>query len=71
MIKSIYKIEPKKPRGRYVLAYYSETGVLIEFKLCGDGWTEEMVKTMFATTPILEQNIQNDTMCKLQYTKLC
>lgn len=71
MIKSIYKIEPKKPRGRYVLAYYSEAGILIELKLCGDGWTSEMVRSMFSTIPISEENIQNDTMCKLIYTKLC
>lgn len=70
MIKTIYKIEAKKPTGRYVLAYYNQESILIEIKLIGSGWTEDMVKSMFSMTPVLEENIQNDIMCKLNYTKI-
>ena len=70
MIKSIYKIEAKKPTGRYVLAYYNQDGVLLEIKLIGNGWSEDKVKSMFSMTPILESKIENDTMCKLNYTKI-
>ena len=70
MIKTIYKIEAKKPTGRHVLAYYNQEGILIELKMIGSGWTEDMVKSMFSMTPVLEENIQNDIMCKLNYTKI-
>ena len=38
-MESIYKIEPKKPSGRYVLAVYHNQ-VLREIKFYGEGWTD-------------------------------
>ena len=63
---TLYKIEPKKPSGRFVLATYDK-GLLVEVKLCGEGWTAEMLKAMFASTPITE-NFPTET--KLNFIKI-
>ena len=63
---NLYKIEPKKPSGRFVLATYDQ-GLLVEIKLCGEGWTADMLKAMFANTPTTE-NFPQET--KLNFIKI-
>lgn len=66
---SIYKIEPKKPSGRFVLAFY-QNGILREIKLMGDGWDTEKIKAMFMLTPITEELAVNDQNSKIAFTKI-
>ena len=63
---NLYKIEPKKPSGRFVLATYDQ-GLLVEIKLCGEGWIPEMVKYMFEKTPPTESFPQET---KLNFIKI-
>lgn len=69
MTQTIYKIEPKKPSGRFVLAFY-QNGILREIKLIGDGWDMEKIKAMFMLTPITEELAVNDQNSKISFTKI-
>lgn len=69
-MKSVYKIESKRPSGRYILAFYNELGILEGLKLCGEGWNEEMVKIFFGHFSTEKDLIENSEHKKLTSTKL-
>ncbi|EKB58391.1 hypothetical protein [Bergeyella zoohelcum] len=69
MSLNIYKIEAKKPSGRYVLASYSK-GLLKELKFLGEGWTTEMIQGMFNLIAVTEELALTTEETKITYTKL-
>lgn len=68
-MESIYKIEPKKPRGRYVLAVYHNQ-ILREIKFLGEGWTDIMIKGMFSLVAVTEDSAKTTEESKIIYTKI-
>lgn len=68
-METVYKIEPKRPSGRFVLASYSG-GFLKELKFLGEGWTTEMIQGMFNLIAVTEELALNTEETKITYTKL-
>lgn len=66
---NIYKIEPKKPSGRYVLACYNN-GLLSELRFFGENWTNEMIKGMFSLVSVMEELAITTEESKITYTKI-
>ena len=68
-MESIYKIEAKKPSGRYVLAVYHNQ-VLREIKFYGEGWTDVMIKGIFSLVAVTEDLAKTTEESKVIYTKI-
>ena len=68
-MESIYKIEAKKPSGRYVLVVYHNR-ILREIKFYGEGWTDIMIKGMFSLVAVTEDFAKTTEESKVIYTKI-
>ena len=49
---SLYKIQNKKATERHILAKYSQSGLLVGFKIMGENWTDKMVQYAHKTIPL-------------------